>query len=111
MRLVDWFFGDGDSPAWWQRAHRYVISILICLRWPVATLLLLRLLCACGSWTAGDQRSITHAATLAGMAYQHSDGGAERALIRGAFCSSTNVLERHHDSVPDAGIECAISEP
>jgi hypothetical protein len=62
----------------------------------------------CGSWTAGDQRSITHAATLAGMAYQHSDGGAERALIRGAFCSSANVLAVHHADVPDSGIDCVI---
>lgn len=70
--------------------------------------LLLALVSCGGSFTSDDQRNVTHAATLAGMAYGHSDGGAERALIRGAFCSSANVLELHHDAVPDSGIVCSF---
>jgi hypothetical protein len=72
-------------------------------------LLAAALLTGCsGGFTAGDIKSTTHAATLAGMAYAHSDGGAERALIRGAYCSSANVLAVHHETVPDAGISCDV---
>lgn len=72
------------------------------------SVVLLTLLGCGGGFTAADERNTTHAATLAGLAYHHSDGGAERALIRGAFCSSANILELHHDPVPDAGIACSF---
>jgi hypothetical protein len=82
------------------------LAAALCACFPLAVLL------GCGGdFTAADRTNVTHAAALSGMAYGHSDGGAERALIRGAFCSSANVLERHHDDVPDAGIFCAIEDP
>lgn len=71
-------------------------------------LLALALIGCGGSFTDADERNTTHAATLAGMAYTHSDGGAERALIRGSFCMSANVLELHHDPIPEAGIDCTF---
>jgi hypothetical protein len=55
---------------------------------------------------AEDQGSATAAAKLAGLAYQHSDGGAERALIRASYCNDVAILTRHGVTPPDAGIAC-----
>jgi hypothetical protein len=64
-------------------------------------------LSACGgSWTSADQASTADAVRLNLLADQMLDGGAARALERGAFCSEASILSRHGGSVPDASIRC-----
>lgn len=41
MSAIDWFFGDGDSPAWWQRGHALVLNVLRAMHWPIVVFLLL----------------------------------------------------------------------
>ena len=62
---------------------------------------------ACGAaLSAEDQGALHDAAQLSAMAYGHSDGGPERALIRGSYCAVEGVQLRQHLQPVDAGIQC-----
>jgi len=62
----------------------------------------------CLGVSAQDIAALQDASRLNQAAYRHSDGGAERALERGAYCAVQGVLVRNHAALPavDGGIGC-----
>ena len=62
-------------------------------------------LAACAGLSAQDRAAIEDADRLITAAEQHSDGGAERALERGARCALSGVLRRN--DAGDGGPGCA----
>jgi len=71
-------------------------------------------LAACLGVSSQDLNALQDAAKLNLAAYKLSDGGAERALERGAYCAVEGVLRRNNALIPagdggveDGGIRCA----
>jgi hypothetical protein len=64
-------------------------------------------LASCLGVSSQDLNALQDAAKLNLAAYKHSDGGAERALERGAYCAVEGVLRRNGAVVPvgDGGVE------
>ena len=64
-------------------------------------------LAACLGVSSQDLNALQDAAKLNLAAYKHSDGGAERALERGAYCAVEGVLRRNGAALPvgDGGVE------
>jgi hypothetical protein len=60
---------------------------------------------ACVGAAVQDMNALQDAAKLNLAAYRHSDGGAERALERGAFCAVEGVLKRNGAPLVDGGAE------
>lgn len=61
----------------------------------------------CVNMSSQDLGALQDAAKLNLAAYKRSDGGAERALERGAYCAVEGVLRRNDAGVGDAGeIQC-----
>ena len=58
---------------------------------------------SCAGLSALDKSTLQDAASLNLAAYRGLDGGAARALTRGAFCATTSVLVRNDAGAPDAG--------
>jgi len=65
-------------------------------------------LVACLGVSTQDIAALQDAAKLNLAAYKHSDGGAERALERGAYCAVEGVLRRNDaGTIQDGGeIQC-----
>jgi hypothetical protein len=59
-----------------------------------------------GGLSAEDEKSVRSATKLTALTFRYIDGGAARALVRGAYCATNNTLTRHHLEGVDAGVTC-----